>query len=297
MSEFHKKKIEVTVSFNGASEGAAASYGETKTYSGLHISAHIEILSDNNHSKATVRIYGMSHNDMNRLTVVGQINQANRFNKIQISAGDDGGLMQVVHTGYIDVGFINSQRQPSRAFEITSFTALAEQMTAVKATSYKGIKQASDILSDLANEAKLKFVDKGIGQKPLDNAYFAGDAISKIHACADAVGIRHDINNGVLTVWGGGTEKKGGVTVSAEQGNVPLMIGTPSCSGAFLTVATQFFTGFNLHEQVKVKSDYNKPATGMWLPAIITHDIECMNPHGSSAWRTTIECNRGLSNG
>jgi hypothetical protein len=286
--KLHKKLIEVTVQFDG---------GEKKTFSGLHIQAHISELGGGNQSFATIKIYGMAQSDMNRLTVTGSINPDNRQrHKVTVAAGEADGLMQVVHTGSIDVAFINAQVQPSRLFEIQSRTALAEQMMAVKASSFKGSVQVSTILAELAKDANLTLVDKGIGTMPLDNAYFTGDPISKIHACVRAAGIAHDINNGRLTVWLSGQEKNGGVVISAKGDNVPLMIGVPSCSQYELTVATQFFTGFNLSEQVKVESDYNAPATGLWLPRSISYDLECLNPRGGGNWRTILECGRGSGN-
>jgi len=290
--EFRKKLIEVTIQFNSGTLDAPV-YGAAKTFSGLHISAQIEALAGGNQSFAVLRIYGMEHSDMNRLTVTGSIQQENRFNKVSVSAGEVGGLMQIVHTGYIDTGFINSQTQPSRLFEIHSRTALAEQMRSVKASSFKGSVRVSAILAELARDANLTFVDKGIGTIPLDNAYFTGDPIAKIRECCHAAGIEYDINNDTLTVWLSGSETKSGIVISAKDGNNPLMIGTPSCSGYELTVATQFYTGFNYQDKVKVESNYNKPVNGYWLPVKISHDLECLNPHGSSNWRTVLECVRG----
>ena len=283
-----KKLIEITIEF---SDG-----GEKKTFSGLHMQAHIEVFSGVSQSRATCRIYGMSDHDMNRLTVTGAINPTNRLNKIMIAAGDKGGVMRVVYQGSIGLAFINANTQPSRCFEIQSFTALDVQLTPVKASSFKGSVAVADILKKLADEANLKFENKGITAKPLDNAYFAGDAISKIKACAKATGIGYHINNGSLVVWTLGQEQKSGVEVNADRGNEPLLIGSPSCSGAFVTFRTQFFTGFTLTEELSLRSKYNKPASGRWKPVKITHSLECISPRGGSDWSTTVDAMRGGQN-
>jgi len=285
-TEFKKKLIEVTIEFwNGSG------YSEKKTFSGLHTKSHIENLGSGGQSFATLHIFGMSHADMNRLTVTGAINQVFiAKHKVMVAAGEVDGLMQVVHTGAIDIAYIDSQIQPSRAFVIESRTALTEQLTAVKATSFEGSKQVSAILAELVKDANLTLVDKGIGTMPLDNAYFTGDPISKIKECCESVGIEYDINNGFLTVWLSGKEQKSGIFVSAAFDNVPLMIGTPSCASNILTVATQFFTGFKLSEHFEIKSTYNEPASGLWIPNKISYDLECLNPKGGGMWRTVVDC-------
>lgn len=287
-----KKLIEVTIEFNSGTIDTPV-YNEKKTFSGLHIQARIEVFSGVSQSRATCRIYGMSDADMNRLTVTGAINPTNRLNRIMIAAGDKGGLMRVVYQGSIGVAFINALTQPSRCFEIQSFTALDVQLTPVKASSFKGSVAVADILQKLADEAGLKFENKGITAKPLDNAYFTGDTISKIKACAKATGIGYHINNGALVVWTHGQEPKSGVEVNSNLGNEPLLIGSPSCSGAFVTFNTQFFTGFALAEELSLKSKYNKPANGRWTPVKITHNLECLSPRGGSVWNTTVDAMRG----
>lgn len=288
-----KKLIEVTIEFNSGTLDAPA-YNEKKTFSGLHIQARIEVFSGVSQSRATLRIYGMSDHDMNRLTVTGAINPTNRLNRIMIAAGDKGSIMRVVYQGSIGVAFINANTQPSRCFEIQSFTALDVQLTPVKASSFKGSVAVADILQKLADEAKLKFENKGITAKPLDNAYFSGDAISKIKACAKATGIGYHINDGALVVWTLGQERKSGVVVSSDLGSEPLLIGSPSCSGAFVTFRTQFFTGFALTEELSLKSKYNKPANGRWKPVKITHNLECISPRGGSDWSTIVDAMRGV---
>jgi len=79
---------------------------DKKTYSGLWITADVELLGMGQQSSATLGIYGMSQSDMNRLETTGSIQQQNtRINKIMVAAGEVGGAMYVVHEGFIDTAY------------------------------------------------------------------------------------------------------------------------------------------------------------------------------------------------
>jgi len=292
INQFTQKLIEVTIWLNSGTVAAPVyNDADKKTYSGLWITADIELLGMGQQSSATLGVYGMSQSDMNRLETTGSIQQQNtRINKIMVAAGEVGGTMYVVHEGFIDTAYPEIT-QPKTKFTIFSATALDAQMKPVAASSYQGSVQVSVILADLAKEAGLTLKDLGV-KKVMDNAYLTGNAIDKINTVCRAVDIEHNIKGTVLTVFEKQHVKDSGVVISAVAGAYPLMLGVPHCSSFELSVKTVFYTGFDMAKAVKVESTDHPNATGMWQPCKITHHLECFSQNQGATWETALQCTR-----
>lgn len=290
MLELDEKLIEVTIQFNDGTV-SAPKYGDKVTLSGLRIKLSVVGGTIGNQGQMTCMIQGLKKDMMTRLTSTGFIRQENKLHKIMVAAGNKKEALTTIFEGNIDSAFANIN-QPVSEFQITSFSAMNAQLTPVQASSYRDSVSVSQIMSDFAKEANLKFVDKGV-KKQLSNPYFSGDTYSKIKKCANAAHIAYDINIGTLTIWQHGKEEKGILKVSAEPNNIPQLIGVPKYTGGGVTIRTLFCPDFKFNEKFELISKDLDLLNGTWQPVSIVHDLECLTSNG--IWYTTVEANRGLS--
>lgn len=280
-TSFTKKRLDLTVTLGTGTFGAQV--GSTVTLTGLRMFASISAPCGDSMGALHLRVLGMTQSMMNQLTVIGPFGQVKEKNEALLAAGDDNG-MTTVFKGTIFSAWADYASAPEVVFNIIAYIGLGLAIKPASASSYPGPANVADILSKLASDAGLSFVNDGVSVQ-LSNPYFSGTALQQIRACARAAQINHKLENDTLTIWNKNT--------AISSADVPLiapetgMVGYPALSSQGMTVKSEFVPGIILGGAVQVRSSL-KMASGKFNVFNYVHDLSCEVPGGP--WFTTIDC-------
>jgi hypothetical protein len=230
-----------------------------------------------------LRVLGLTKSMMNQLTVIGPINQVKPKNEVLLAAGDENGMTSVFQ-GTIFSAWADYGGMPDVPFNIIAYAGLGLAVKPMNASSYPGTASVADIMSKIAANAGLAFLNSGVATQ-LINPYFSGAALQQIKACARAAKINHKIEFGKLTIWPQGQAITGGEVplISPETG----MVGYPALSSQGMTVKTLFVPNIILGGAIQVKSSLQM-ANGNFNVFNYVHNLSSEVPGGP--WFTTIDC-------
>lgn len=267
-----KRRIDVTITVGD----------ETLVLTGHRVIAEIVNAGGATQGQLSMRIYGLPLAKINQLTMIGPtMTQYRGKNSISVSAGDDGAALSLIYTGQIDQAWGDFQAAPDVCLNITALAALGAALNAVDGTSYKGSADVGQVMSDLAREAGLAFVNHGVNVR-LASPVFQRSTLDKIATCAEAARIDYFVDRGTLHIW-----PKGG----ARDGDVPLfsaakgMVGYPLFSSGGIGVQSAFRPDVFLGGKFAVDSTLTV-ARGEWNVFAVQHSLESERPGG--AWFTYV---------
>lgn len=207
-----------------------------------------------------LRIYGMTLNEMNQLTVAGrQFQQKN--NSVAVQAGDEGGQLTTVFNGQITDAFPDFSETPESAFVILAQVGRTIAMKPVPPTTYPGSADTATIMGSLAKQCGLAFENNNVSVQ-LASPYFAGTYMRQIASCARAANIYAHIDGplNTLAIWPKTGNRGGAVPViSATNG----MILYPMYQALNVQVRTLFDPSVKYGGQVMIQSEL-KAANGLW---------------------------------
>jgi Baseplate hub gp41 len=231
-----------------------------------------------------LRIYGMTLNEMNQLTVAGlQWQQLN--NSVAVQAGDEGGQMTTVFNGQISSAFPDFTETPESAFVIVAHTGRAIAMKPVPPTSYPGPADAATIMKSMAAQCGLAFEPNGVSVQ-LASPYFAGTYMRQMATCARAANIYAHIDgsSNTLAIWPKTGSRGGDVPViSAADG----MILYPMYQTRNVQVRTLFDPAVKYGGQVQIQSQLT-PANGNWtVVGQLDYNLSSQMPDGP--WEMTFQ--------
>ena len=251
--------------------------------SGLRASVIVEGSGSMVGCNAVGAIYGLTLSTMNALTIINVLPNYTSETPISISAGDSSTGVQLIFSGQVLWAAMDGQNQPNVCLRFMANGNGAPNAKTIEPTSYKGKTPASQILQKLSGQAGLSFENNGI-KAILNSPYFPGSVGHQIRQCCHHAGVEHIIEKGVLAVWNPGDSRQtgGGVLISPATG----MVGYPTFTQNGLVVKSVFRPELGFANQFTVQSDYT-PACGTWITTHITHEIECLMPHGQ--WFTVVE--------
>jgi hypothetical protein len=207
-----------------------------------------------------LRIYGLSLDEMNQLTVAG-LQYQQKQNSVAVQAGDEGGQLTTVFNGQITDAFPDFTETPESAFVILAQTGRTIAMKPVPPTTYPGPTDTAAIMGSLAGSCGLTLENNGVSVQ-LASPYLAGTYMRQIATCARAANIYAHIDgpSNTLAIW----PKTG-----SRGGDVPIispatgMILYPMYQNIAIQVRTLFNPAVKFGGKVMVQSQL-KPATGTW---------------------------------
>ncbi|RIJ02213.1 hypothetical protein DXK93_18745 [Achromobacter sp. K91] len=283
---FVKRRIDVTISLG---EGK---FGDTKgpdvTLSGYRVSVAVVAYNGDAQSQLQLRIFGLSQEMMNKLTVIGPIMTERRNNRILVAAGDEGQALSVVYEGTISQAWADYNSAPEVVFNVVALAAALHAVKPVNARSYRGSTNVAVIASDIAGAMELAFENNGVSAK-LSNPYFCGTALEQLRACARAAGISYTIDRGVLAIWPRNEARQGDAVEISPQKN---LIGYPTFTGGGIAFSILYTPELKLGGLVQVISTI-EAAHGEWIVVSIVHTLEAEVPGG--AWLSQILCQRQVN--
>ena len=309
-TQLQKRIISVSFTFGNVLDGAGNPTSQARnftgtssnmvTFTGPRVSAAIRAIGGNSQGSCDLRIYGLTLDHMNQLTVYGTPLLTNvQGNTVSVSAGTTQSGLSIVYAGPIARAVPDFGGAPDVAFQVTGLQALAAALRSTAPTSYPGSADVATIMTNLAaqippNGALL--ANSGV-QVRLTNPYFWGSVYSQIEQCAEAAGINYYLDSSgdgkaVLAIW-----PKGGSRNTAAGGTIPLisaatgMVGYPTPTPMGVNVTTVFNPSLVFGSLVKIQSTLPS-CTGTFQIFQMEHNLESEIPGG--AWFTRLETYREL---
>lgn len=206
-------------------------------------------------SQAQLRIYGMEPNDAAKLSTLGLTEGSFQRTLMTIYAGDDANGMSQIFNGAIYGAFVDYNAMPNVGIEIMASATAQLQHAPIAATSFRGATNVATLLSAIANQAGLQFVNAGV-QATLANHAIAGSAERQIAEICQAAMVNYDLRNNTLTIWPMGGSRD---DVVIQVGSTTGMVGYPQYTAQGIDVQTEFNPDALLGRQVTVSSSIPKP--------------------------------------
>lgn len=279
---FSKKRIEVTIHLaNGEFDQSGTN---TVTLKEHRVTANITNAGGDSMGALAMRVYGLTQEMMNRLTVVGPIAAAIRAqNKVSVSAGDDENGVRLIYSGVIDQAWSDCANAPDVFLNLVAFAGLDAAILPVDASSYKGGAEVATMMETLAGVMGLTFENNGVAVT-LSNPYFYGTALTQVRDIARAAGIDFVIDRGTLAIWPrDGFRESDPISINPQNG----LVGYPSFSSNGLVLTTEFNPAYKLGAQVIVESSL-QVACGTWTTYTVNHSLESERQGGP--WFSQIQC-------
>lgn len=262
-----EKQLELTITLGSGEFGE--DLGDSVKLSGFRMTADLSLPGGDSMGRCQLRVYGLREDVMNQLTTIGAVNTAIKAkNIVTLSAGDTDNGMAEVFIGTILDAWADYSGAPDVGFNIVAFSGAIAAVKPAAATSYKGATDVGQIMSDLAAEMELEFVNNGVDAK-LFNPYLPGTSLSKVRTVAQAANINWAIDRNRLFIWPlTGVRQGGAPLISSETG----MVGYPALSSKGMTVKMIFNPAVVIGGDVEVQSSIPM-ACGMWRVFSLTHNL------------------------
>lgn len=273
----------ITVTFALGSGDYGFGGFNTLTFDGLRVAASITKSGGVSMSQANLRVYGMSLDDMNKVSTLGKPLVSARNNRVTVQAGDDESGIATVFIGTISEAWVEMGDMANPALVVQAFSGLLDQLQPTKPKSYPSSASASVVMSGLAQEMGYAFEDGGVNVT-LSNPYFPGTPRMQAEACAQAAGINWVIDDGVLAIWPAGGARNASVPLIAPGSG---LVGYPAHTQNGVVITTLFNPSIVYGGQVQLESALT-PANGTWTVFSVSHSLESEMPDGE--WFTRMEC-------
>lgn len=311
MSTFSRKLLQVAFQLGEGSFGQTGA--DTITIPAadsdqkLRISATISKAGGLTMSTAAVQIYGLTLEQMNKLSQLKQPILSKRANLITLSAGDTETGMSTVFTGGITESWPNMEGAPEVFLDVRAQTAVYDSLRPIPPTSYSGPTDVATVIAGLAAQMDLGFVNNGVSVM-LDTPYFPGSARDQAYAAAQHANINIHFDDGTTILQGGsadnpavpkGTQAASGVPKiiiwnkgETIGGQVPVvspqtgMVGYPTVTSTGIIVQTVYNPNLAFGGSFECKSSLTV-ANGTWGIFNLTHELESEIPDGK--WFTRME--------
>lgn len=258
---------------------------DTVDLSGLRCSVNI-VKSGYTYMEADMRIWGMSLDLMNKLTVVNRLGmQEYRENTVTIMAGDEDSGVPVCFKGTILEAWADGRDPPDVMFHVLAQSGRFDSTSIIPPTSYKGSVDAAFVLSGIAAQMGYGFENSGVSAR-LTNPYYPGDAGTQVKQICNDIGCNVDLDEAqkILAIWPQDQVRNGSVVkVSASTG----MIGYPSFTQTGIQLASIYDPNITFGRAIEVESQFS-PANGQWVVVGLAHQLDALIPNGQ--WMTEIEC-------
>lgn len=296
---FTVKQLRVTFTLTNSNAVFPGTNANQLQVAGLRMSAIVKGAGLPAFPEATLRIYGMAQQDMNALAIVpvqgGKPEYT--FNTVQIEA-DGGSGFSFVFSGQIYQAGPDYSAAPDVCLMVHAQSAGFDQLTPANPTSYPGVANVGDIVSNIASKMSMAFENDGV-TGTLTNAYYSGTLPDQLRrVCADAGIYASMENQNLLVISPAGTARENvpAFTLSPTSG----LIGYPEVLGnGFLNVKSFFNPAYRQNGPLIIQGSdvvidpslpttLNTLADGRWIIGPLTHLLECNKPGG--AWFTEMRC-------
>ncbi|OZI39039.1 hypothetical protein CEG14_05750 [Bordetella genomosp. 1] len=284
---FVKRRIDVTI--NLAEGEFGDDLGAAVTLQGYRVQAAVIAYNGDAQSQLQLRIFGLSQDMINKLTVIGPVLTERRNNRILVAAGDVGeSALTVVYEGTIAQAWADYNQAPEVAFNVVALAAAFEAVRPTNARSYRGAVQAESVAADIARAMGVAFQNNGVSVT-LSNPYFPGTAFEQLKSCARAGRFNFSVDRGVLAIWPyAGARASEPILIEAGRN----LVGYPTFTGGGVEFSLLYTPQLGLGDLVQVISVV-EAAHGEWIVVSLVHQLESEVPGGG--WISRILCQRSIN--
>lgn len=281
---FNHRRIDLEFQLGQGDFGKAGF--DTVRVSGLRVTASVTRSGGAQMTELNMRVFGLPLDVMNKLTILNILRQYDaRRNTVTFSAGDDGSVATCFIGNIVEAWADISQ--PEGAMYVRAASGYLDLLQPVAPTSYKGAVDAAFILSGLAAQMNppLTLENSGVSVQ-LSNPYLPGTLLDQIRAIAQAGNFNCVIDdvNRRLAIWPANGARQGLRTVV---GPATGMVGYPTYTQSGIQLTMLYNPAIAFGTEIQVDSQL-LPASGGWIVAQVTHDLESEVPGGK--WYTRLEC-------
>lgn len=282
---FAKRKIDLTFQLGKGAFGEDGS--DTVKVSGLRCTASITMGTGHISGQCDLRIWGLSLDIMNRLTILKQdytYQMSKAANYVLVEAGDENG-MSTVFFGGISEAIADFSGTPDTVFQMCAFAGLPGSLKPVAPISYKGPIDAALIFQNIAQSMGRTLENSGVSVS-LPDTYLPGDVNAQFQAVKAAAHCQAIIDplNPVIAIWPlNGVRNGVSVVVSKDTG----LVGYPAYVQNGVSMTTLYNPNLYLGGTIKLETLLT-PAAGHWMPYLLSHELSAEVPGGP--WYTHIEC-------
>ncbi len=288
---FEKRAINVNFQLGEGDMGKSTGNANGETLKGLRISARIIKAGGPSMGTAQLQIWGMTRDQMNRYSTLGQRPTTVRKNQITVDAGVDdgqgGGVMSTVFIGNITNAWFDGSSPARPVFQVLAHVGGFDAVNPVAPTSYKGSVDVATILSGLATKMGKTFENNGVSVQ-ISNPYFAGSAREQALAAVRAAGINwNGLDDNKLAIWPNNGSRGGAIPlISKDTG----MENYPSFTSQGVVVSSLFNQSVGFGSKIQVKSGIVDGANGQWIVYALNYELDARLPKGR--WHMTMSAAR-----
>lgn len=279
---YAKREIRSTISFGQGSYGSSGS--DSLVIQGLRTTAIIPYVVDGS-PQCTVRIFGLTLNQINQLSNAGVFWQARQGNTLKVEAGDENSSLTEIFNGDIFEASPDFSNQPDVSFVIICVAGRVLQQKPVNPITIKGSATAQQVFQQITQQAGLKLQMDGTINGTESQPYYGQTAWSQIQAAAETFNCSwdYDPRTNTVHVWPKGTIRNSSNTnlISAATG----MIGYPEFQKMLVKVKTIFLPTIEIGGKFQIQSQLIA-ANGSFSAIAVSHDLAAHFPDGP--WETDI---------
>lgn len=286
---FTQKLIDVVITAGPATESyTPPTFGPNKsntlTLTGHRVRSTITQAGMLSLPMCEIAIFGMTEDEMNAISSLGQPYYFANQNSVALVAGDVETGKALAFEGGMSSALIDFTAAPDVSFNILATNGLDFAMSAAAASNYPGAVSIGTICQQLAAAMGLTLENNGCSQV-LRDQYLPGTMLDQLQAATQAANVNYVIQHGTLAIWpkaGYRTIQANGQTIGPSSG----LVGYPSYTNFGVDFRTLYNPSLLYGANVTLQSS-QRPACGDWTVYNMTHSLNSMDP--DAAWFTDAQ--------
>ena len=284
-TSFTKKQLEARITL--AEGGFSTRDGGTANTKVVRLGMDVDIQKPGGKekNKAKVSIHNLPLDDMEVLTTLAfQPLQVSK-NVIAVYAGDEEHGMSLAFSGDIVAAVPNFNAAPDPTFEIDCITGYVASVTPVPPLTGSGAQDVAQLLSELAAQMGLSFVNRGVSVV-VRNPALVGGPMQQAQELAAAARISLIVDDGEMVI------APPGVLRSDDGASTPVwrdrtgLFRYPSFTNEGIEVVGLYEPRLQLGGPLRIESVVPK-ASGLWQIFSLTHKLQANYP-GATAWESRV---------
>jgi hypothetical protein len=296
--QFIKRKIDLTFQLANNVNAPDPTFTETNSgtikVSGLRVAVNIAQAGMDPPS-CLVQVWGLTFDQMNKLSTLGRKFPVNLPNRILIEAGDAQAGMTKIFTGQITAAFMDARGMPNVSFQIVATSMYFYQLAPAQSTSLKGPVNVATQMQVFARQMGLTFENRGVDMV-LPSVHLSGPLADQVAELAAQANIWRNLELDRLTI--GPLEFN--PSQFTDYGPIPLispesgLIGYPTFASMGIEFTCLFNPALHLWDWIQMKSDL-QPACGRWQIIHLSRELASEQPDGpwfANVFATSIDSPR-----
>ena len=296
-SSFQKRILQISFTFGPPSAQAGNQTAQQKTFdgtnnqltlTGLRASVAVNLVGGASQGSCDARIFGMTQDHMNKLTLAGGPLSISLGNVVSIAAGTPANGLSLVYAGTIARAVADYSGVPDVCFQVTGLSSLQTALQAAPPLSYAGAVDVATVMANLAKLMGYSFQNSGV-QVAVSNPYLHGSYYSQVEQLAKMAQINFFVDpttsgQRTLAIWPqGGTRNGKQILISPSTG----MVGYPTPTPIGVDVTVVFNPSIVFGTTVQIETSVASCA-GVWQVQSMAHTLESETFGG--AWFTRLNC-------